>query len=68
MNLMCIVFVMFKVGDMTFFSKAEIAGIMLSETKTEVIGDFSKDALDKEYLGSYKKVKVKKSECRGFGG
>lgn len=65
MNLICIIIVTFSVGNVNFMQKEQVKGTLIAvDNKSNMyLGDFSKEAKEKKFIGDYSQILVKASEC-----
>jgi hypothetical protein len=65
MKLICLIEIVFSLGNVNFVQKEQVEGVLLKNDLTSeyYLVDFSKEAKDKQYIGDYSKKLVKKENC-----
>lgn len=59
----CSINVVINYGGMPFLAETAAKGIIKKESEVSYLVDFSQYALEKEYVGNYSEVIVKKDRC-----
>ena len=63
MSVICTVLVTFYISGIPFIQNEQLKGLVVSESRTKYVVNFSKDASRLELVGNYTARLVDKNEC-----